>query len=94
MSTYRPAYPGDLKDSEWKILEPLLPIAKPCGRHRGYAMRGVIKLPNTYCVTDVPGARSLMTCRIGGQLMSIFGSGKMTAPGSTSMIISRKSYAK
>src|SRR5829696_5932360 len=42
MLTYRPAYSSDLTDSEWKILEPLLPTEKPGGRHRGYAMREII----------------------------------------------------
>jgi len=42
MPTYRPAYSSDLTDSEWKILEPLLPTEKPGGRHRGYAMREII----------------------------------------------------
>jgi transposase len=31
----------DLSDTEWKILEPLLPAEKPGGRHRGYAMREI-----------------------------------------------------
>lgn len=38
----RRPYPSDLSDFEWKILEPLLPIEKPGGRHRRYAMREII----------------------------------------------------
>lgn len=38
----RRPYPSDLSDGEWKILEPLLPIEKAGGRHRGYALREVI----------------------------------------------------
>jgi transposase len=38
----RRPYQSDLNDFEWKILEPLLPIEKPGGRHRRYAMREII----------------------------------------------------
>jgi transposase len=40
--TRRRSYPSDLSNAEWKILEPLLPIEKPGGRHRGYALREII----------------------------------------------------
>ena len=30
----RPAYPSDLTDAQWRIIEPLLPPAKPGGRPR------------------------------------------------------------
>ncbi len=42
MATHRRPYPSDLSNDEWKILEPLLPIEKPGGRHRGYALREII----------------------------------------------------
>ena len=42
MAAHRRAYPTDLTNAEWQILEPLLPPQKPGGRHRGYAMRDVI----------------------------------------------------
>lgn len=42
VTTPRKSYPSDLSDAEWKILEPLLPSAKPGGRHRGYALREII----------------------------------------------------
>ena len=42
MSAPRRAYPTDLTNAEWQILEPLLPGERPGGRHRGYAMRDVI----------------------------------------------------
>ena len=42
MMIRRRPYPSDLSDSEWKILEPLLPTEKPGGRHRGYAVREII----------------------------------------------------
>jgi putative transposase len=42
MSTPRPAYPSDLTDAEWRLLEPLLPPAKPGGRPRAYPLREVI----------------------------------------------------
>lgn len=38
----RRPYPSDLSDFEWKMLEPLLPVEKPGGRHRHYAMREII----------------------------------------------------
>src|SRR3954452_11132639 len=39
----RQAYPSDLSDKEWAVLEPLLPAAKPGGRPRTTAMREVLK---------------------------------------------------
>src|SRR3954467_8280904 len=42
MALRRRPYPSDLSDSEWQILEPLLPSEKPGGRHRGYALREII----------------------------------------------------
>jgi transposase len=42
MHSCRQAYSTDLSDSEWKILEPLLPSEKPGGRHRKYPMREII----------------------------------------------------
>jgi putative transposase len=38
----RRPYPSDLSNAEWKILEPLLPIEKPGGRHRAYMLREII----------------------------------------------------
>jgi putative transposase len=35
-------YPSDLTDDEWVILEPLIPLAKPGGRHRSANMREVM----------------------------------------------------
>ena len=42
MTIDRRPYPSDLSDREWKILEPLLPMEKPGGRHRGYDVREII----------------------------------------------------
>ena len=42
MTSLRRPYPSDLSDAEWQILEPLLPIVKAGGRHRGYAMREIL----------------------------------------------------
>ena len=42
MRSYRQAYSTDLSDAEWQILEPLLPPAKPGGRHRKYQTREII----------------------------------------------------
>ncbi|MFL6286140.1 MAG: transposase, partial [Pyrinomonadaceae bacterium] len=42
MMTPRRPYPSDLSNAEWQILEPLLPLEKPGGRHRGYAPREII----------------------------------------------------
>jgi putative transposase len=38
----RKAYPSDLRDEEWRILEPLIPPAKEEGRERKYEMREII----------------------------------------------------
>jgi transposase len=42
MATNQRAYSTDLSDTEWHILEPLLPPEKPGGRHRKYPMREII----------------------------------------------------
>ena len=36
------AYPTDLTDAEWRVLEPLIPPAKPGGRPRRVEMREVV----------------------------------------------------
>jgi putative transposase len=36
------SYPSDLSDSEWALLEPLLPAAKPGGRPRGVNLRRIL----------------------------------------------------
>ena len=38
----RRAYPTDLTDDEWRVLEPLIPPAKPGGRPRGADPREVL----------------------------------------------------
>ena len=38
----REAYPSDLSDEEWAILEPLIPAAKPGGKPRTTDMREVL----------------------------------------------------
>lgn len=38
----RKAYPTDLTDKEWSILEPLLPAPKPGGRHLKYSRREIL----------------------------------------------------
>lgn len=38
----RPAYPSDMSDTQWAIIEPLLPKAKPGGRPRTVDLREVI----------------------------------------------------
>jgi len=38
----RKAYPTDLTDDEWRVLEPLLPAAKPGGRPRTVDRREVV----------------------------------------------------
>ena len=38
----RTAYPSDLTDNEWAILEPLIPLAKPRGRPRSVNMREIL----------------------------------------------------
>ncbi len=42
MRTPRRPYPSDLSNAEWQILEPLLPLERPGGRHRGYAVREIV----------------------------------------------------
>ena len=38
----RPAYPSDLTDAQWSLIEPLLPAAKSGGRARTVNLREVI----------------------------------------------------
>jgi transposase len=38
----RPAYPSDLTDAQWRVLDPLIPAAKPGGRPRSADMREVV----------------------------------------------------
>ena len=38
----RKAYPSDLSDTEWKLLKPHIPKAKPGGRPREHPMREII----------------------------------------------------
>jgi transposase len=38
----RKAYPSDLRDAEWAILEPLVPAAKPSGRPARHSRRGIV----------------------------------------------------
>ncbi len=38
----RQAYPTDLTDDEWRVLEPLIPAAKPGGRPRSTDVREII----------------------------------------------------
>jgi len=38
----RTAYPSDLSDAQWKLLEPHIPPAKPGGRPRSVDMREVL----------------------------------------------------
>jgi putative transposase len=42
MSAARAAYPSDLTDKQWKLIEPMLPKAKPGGRPRTTDMREVM----------------------------------------------------
>ena len=37
-----PAYPSDLTDLEWRLLEPLLPLPSRYGRPRQYPLRAVL----------------------------------------------------
>jgi putative transposase len=39
---FRPPYPSDLTDAQWRRLEPLIPAAKPGGRPRRADMREVV----------------------------------------------------
>ena len=38
----REPYPSDLTDDQWKVIDPLLPGAKPGGRPRSVEMREVV----------------------------------------------------
>ena len=42
MNKTRIPYPSDLTDSEWSLLEPLIPPAKPGGRPRSVDMREIL----------------------------------------------------
>jgi len=49
----RIAYPSDLVDAQWKLIEKRIPTAKPGGRHRSVNMRevvnGILYLVRTGC---------------------------------------------
>ena len=53
----RKGYPTDLNDQEWKILEPLIPPAKPGGRPRKQDMReianGIFYILRAGCAWDM-----------------------------------------
>lgn len=53
----RKAYPSDLTDSQWQILEPLIPPERNGGRHRSVSMREVtntiLYLSRTGCQWDM-----------------------------------------
>ncbi|MBI4308409.1 MAG: transposase, partial [Chloroflexi bacterium] len=53
----RKAYPSDLTDDQWKELAPLLPPAKPGGRHRTVDLREVIN-----GILYVPAERMPVAC--------------------------------
>jgi putative transposase len=57
MSMTRKTYPTDYSDAEWKIIEPLIPPAKPGGRHRKVDIRQVVNainyLERTGCAWDM-----------------------------------------
>jgi transposase len=38
----RQPYPTDLNDTEWQILEPFIPAAKPGGRPEAYPKREIV----------------------------------------------------
>lgn len=38
----RKAYPSDVSNAEWKIIEPLLPASQPIGRPRKVDLREII----------------------------------------------------
>jgi transposase len=41
-ATMRKAYPSDLRDAEWAILEPLVPAVKPGGRPARHSRREIV----------------------------------------------------
>src|SRR5260370_22642876 len=41
-ATARKAYPSDLRDAEWAILEPLVPAVKPGGRPARHSRREIV----------------------------------------------------
>lgn len=49
----RTAYPSDLTDAQWRLIERRIPSAKPGGRHRSVDMRevvnGIVYLARTGC---------------------------------------------
>ena len=51
--TARKPYPTDLTDAQWRLLEPIIPAAKPGGRPAAYERReivnGILYLTRTGC---------------------------------------------
>ena len=62
----RRAYATDLSDDEWRILEPLVPKAKPGGRPRAHETCELLRTPSSMCSGEgAPGGCFLTTssCR-------------------------------
>ncbi len=91
----RESYPTDLTDEQWKIVQPLIPPAKPGGRPRKTDVREVMNaifyilryslltmMSNDWVA---PGVSCLTTFQRGKLSTPTFGNGKEMVPGSPSM---------
>src|SRR5260221_10224249 len=80
----RPAYPSDLREGEWAILEPLVPAVKPGGRPARHSRREIVNAI-LYVVRGGNQWRAMPPDRPHGKRpFTLSGSGATTAPGSVS----------
>src|SRR5579872_5038580 len=84
----RKAYPSDLRESEWAILEPLVPAVKPGGRPARHTRREIINAILYVVRGAISGERCRTTCRRGRwppppapAAAAATGAGATTAPG-------------
>ncbi len=81
----RRAYPSDLSDEQWVLLEPLIP--QPSTEGDGLRRLSGAKLSmasSTCCAVGVPGAIYLMIFPLGAPSITIFVVGSVKAFGITS----------
>jgi len=78
----RQAYPRDLTDQHWSIIEPLLPPAKSGGHRRSVEVRALVN--GALCIFHAAVARGeccRMSFRLGARYTVTIDPGAATAPG-------------
>jgi len=77
-------YPSDLTDTEWAIVEPMIPPARHGGRKRSVNVREVLNGISTFYGQGVSGRRCPKTCRRRVRCTIIWNCGTGTARWSAS----------